>query len=571
MGQALFPSSLTEIGYSAFLNDSKLSTIVFPEGSLLTTIGSAAFLNCDIISLDLTLTQLQSIETETFQENTNIGQALFPSSLTGIGANAFLGDSKLSTIVFPEGSLLTNIYEGAFQNCDIISLDLTSTTKLETIGYGAFNGNINMGRLIIPSSLTTIGEAAFTSCDLTNLDLRKAINLQFIDSYTFSYNFNLTQVLFSQSLSSIGNSAFNNCSSIISITFPDSMSTLGSQVFLFSNPFFSGVAESFSQLSSINVTSNFNQFEIFTEENVGVPSAQMFVYTFGENTNSKTGCEYSTLNLLDPLNIPSDSNTFKAVLNSTPDPLTFPNMDAQFLFPTLSPPENGFLSNVTLYYPGFPAILPTQNDVYTYFNIELGGSVVIQDTGEVLSQDLSGKIRLNGLPSEGISVGQSITINNTSYAYRAQGSALLGGPPPPPPPPPQPCLLKGTFVRTPSCNRPIETIRVGDEIVSHCNLIKKVTRVGVWECTFKDHTLAQTMYKVPAGSYGASRPVFISHFHKISNGHMMLYPKTLGLEKAREEEFVKDGKYTLYHLEVENGTLNHLLVNGFCVVDSWVV
>jgi hypothetical protein len=79
------------------------------------------------------------------------------------------------------------------------------------------------------------------------------------------------------------------------------------------------------------------------------------------------------------------------------------------------------------------------------------------------------------------------------------------------------------------------------------------------------------MYKIPKGSYGAREPVYISHFHKISNGQMMLYPKTLGLEKAREEEFVKDGKYTLYHLEVENGTLNHLLVNGFCVVDSWVV
>jgi hypothetical protein len=52
---------------------------------------------------------------------------------------------------------------------------------------------------------------------------------------------------------------------------------------------------------------------------------------------------------------------------------------------------------------------------------------------------------------------------------------------------------------------------------------------------------------------------------------MMLYPTTLGLEKAREEEFVRNGNYTLYHLEVENGTFNNLLVNGDCVVDSWII
>jgi hypothetical protein len=77
------------------------------------------------------------------------------------------------------------------------------------------------------------------------------------------------------------------------------------------------------------------------------------------------------------------------------------------------------------------------------------------------------------------------------------------------------------------------------------------------------------MYKIPDGQYGAKKDVFLSHLHKVSDGKMMLYPKTLGLEKARKEEFVKDGKYTLYHLEVENGLLNHLVVNGECVVDSW--
>ena len=124
-------------------------------------------------------------------------------------------------------------------------------------------------------------------------------------------------------------------------------------------------------------------------------------------------------------------------------------------------------------------------------------------------------------------------------------------------------------MKTPRGYIPIELIKEGDTIISHCNLVKKVTRVGKWDCVYEGHTLAQTMYKVNKGTYGAKKDVYLSHFHKISDGKMLLLPTTLGLEKAKPEEYVRNGKFTLYHLQVPNGLVNHLVVNGDCVVDSW--
>ena len=45
----------------------------------------------------------------------------------------------------------------------------------------------------------------------------------------------------------------------------------------------------------------------------------------------------------------------------------------------------------------------------------------------------------------------------------------------------------------------------------------------------------------------------------------------VGLKKANEVEYAKDGKYTVYHIQIEDGRRNFLDVNGGCFVESWIV
>ena len=140
-------------------------------------------------------------------------------------------------------------------------------------------------------------------------------------------------------------------------------------------------------------------------------------------------------------------------------------------------------------------------------------------------------------------------------------------------PSPEPaCLLMGTMVKTLNGYIPIETIKVGDTVISHKNTRVKVLEVGKWKCDLKkDRTdLVKRMYKIPAGKYDAETDVYLSHYHRIlTDGYWLRIPKNLGFKEADPAEFAIDGKYNIYHLRVENGLDNHLVVNGGCAVESW--
>ena len=135
----------------------------------------------------------------------------------------------------------------------------------------------------------------------------------------------------------------------------------------------------------------------------------------------------------------------------------------------------------------------------------------------------------------------------------------------------QPCLLEGTTVKTTSGYKPIESIQVGDEVISHLNRVKKVLKVGKWDCYEKTKTLDQTLYKIPKGKLHAKEDVFLTRQHKIVYNNWLKYPESVGFKKAKESEYTKNGKYTVYHVQIEDGRRNFLDVNGGCFVESWIV
>ena len=478
-------------------------------------------------------------------------------------------------------SSISSIGKYAFASClHLSTLTFASNSRLQTIDGGGFSNCSSLGSVRFPSSLTTIGASGFAKCSrlvkiefpkgsqLTNLDDEVFANTAFNDSTDVPYSINLANtsllrigisafsgrtmlgtVQFPTTLSSIATLAFDNNVSLSTISLPDSLNFLGTTVFR-TNP-----------LNSITVTSSFNKFSIISNTTIGIETSVLStIYTFGQNPNPGVN-GYSTYNIL--LHPPIDQ--LKNITRSQTSNFTYPMINASTLVPFN--PTSIDLTNVTMN--AIPctdgSIIPDSYlnfnaNVYNYLSMNVGETITLG--GSTFTQaSLSSFIINSVMPANEVPI--AYTISGHDIELFAGGSGMFRNI--------LPCLLEGTLVRTPNGFKPIEDFKVGDVILSHCDRVKKVLKVGRWDCRFNDTTLEQQMYKIPKGSYGALRDTFVSHYHKVGHEKMMRLPTTLGLQKARESEIAKNGLYTLYHLQVENGRMNNLIVNGNCLVDSWIL
>jgi hypothetical protein len=121
----------------------------------------------------------------------------------------------------------------------------------------------------------------------------------------------------------------------------------------------------------------------------------------------------------------------------------------------------------------------------------------------------------------------------------------------------------------------VESIKVGDYVTSHKNKPVKVTEIGNWRCNINNKSdLTRRIYKIPAGKQNTTSDLYLSFFHRIYTPEdgWLRKPISLGYKEAKDSEVTQrpDGKYSIYHIRVEDGNNNHLIVNGGCFAESWV-
>ena len=157
LAEVRLPNTLEEIETFAF-RYTKLSKVIMPDS--VTNLGYSVFLECNLLETIQLSNNLKSIPERTFYYCQKLKEITIPNSVTSIEQYAFYGCKGLKEITIPNS--VTSIEQYAFYGCSNIET-ITLSKLLQTIGEHAFN-NCNIQRyLTIPENVVSIGDYAFAN------------------------------------------------------------------------------------------------------------------------------------------------------------------------------------------------------------------------------------------------------------------------------------------------------------------------------------------------------------------------------------------------------------------------
>ena len=264
------------------------------------SIGSYAFEGCTSLndSVLATVGGVQSIGNRAFAECEAFTEAVIPDSVTSVGNNIFYDCRNIESLTVEESSIYADSYSytlsdlfGAsgqgnssydsssggyvyeFYNAynGYVPTALTSVTfgNVESVPNNAFRGMAELTDVSLEffnaySTTQSIGNYAFYGCE--NLDTFTVTGGEYVDEigdYAFSGCTLLPDDIFNYftSITSIGDRAFEGCEAFTDVTIPDSVTSLGSNIFYDCPNIQSLTVESYSYSSSTNnVTTIYSLF-----------------------------------------------------------------------------------------------------------------------------------------------------------------------------------------------------------------------------------------------------------------------------------------------------------------------
>lgn len=216
------PKGVKTIGKYAFAECPRLTTVIFENESVLTTIDEYAFAATDITSMDFqSLTKLESVGDYAF-EYTNMTSVTLPDSVTTLGICPFGTGLKNIEINQKEGEEQSKYYVKnnyvidrttrtivmAVEGCGSIPQSFTYVDKVKVydviaIGDYAFSGVKTFDKtLVIPSTITSIGQKAFAGTPISSIEFatrtendRRVYDLQSVDQTAFGDCTSLSKII----------------------------------------------------------------------------------------------------------------------------------------------------------------------------------------------------------------------------------------------------------------------------------------------------------------------------------------------------------------------------------------
>ena len=238
----VLPESLTAIGNRAFEGCTELTSVIIPNS--VTSIGNYAFSSCDKLESIIIGNNVISIGDGTFYSCESFRSVVIPDSVTSIGDRAFSFCTSLTSIEIPDS--VTSIGYDAFSSCKgLTSIEIPD--NVTSIGYNAFSSCKSLASVTFTknSKLENMGSGVFTFCDsIINMtipflgsskDNVENSNLAYLFGGTaYSSNNRVPTSLKTVVVTGgtiIGDNAFYECPQLISVVFPDSISSIGMRAF----------------------------------------------------------------------------------------------------------------------------------------------------------------------------------------------------------------------------------------------------------------------------------------------------------------------------------------------------
>lgn len=220
--EVTLPSTLTTIGRYAFLECSYIASFSLPAG--VKNLGIGAFQNCtDLELFKFNQAVIKEIPDALFEGCARLQDVEIPTTVTKIGANAFLG---AGIVKIGATNNVTAVGDRAFEESKLAQFDFDNVA---TIGVGAFNGTL-IKSAELTSKLTSLGEQAFLNCkNLAKVTLSNKI--QSIGKSTFEDCHALTSIEIPASVTQIMDKAFYN-SGLVTVVVGDKVTSLGANAFV---------------------------------------------------------------------------------------------------------------------------------------------------------------------------------------------------------------------------------------------------------------------------------------------------------------------------------------------------
>ena len=231
---SIIPYHISCIGFSAFENCTGLTSITIPYS--VTSIGGSAFHGCtNLASVNynaISCVSAGSSSNPVFGGCTNISTFYFGNSVNRIPPYLCHGLSGLTSVTLPNS--LAKIGASAFYGCSGLT-SISIPNSVDSIDASAFQGCSGLITLIFNAiSCSYAGSSssnrAFSGCtSIASVNFGNSVTT--IPPY-LCYGFNgLTSLTIPNSVTSIGNSAFSGCTGLTSLTISNSVTSIGNSAF----------------------------------------------------------------------------------------------------------------------------------------------------------------------------------------------------------------------------------------------------------------------------------------------------------------------------------------------------